>query len=68
MKHKNRPKAPDPYRQDPSCKLCKDVPKTIQVERCKMQVGTVYTEKHNQVAGIVYRNVCAAYGPEVSGS
>ena len=27
-----------------------------------------YYELHNQVAGIVYRNVCAEYGLEVPGS
>ena len=27
-----------------------------------MQAGTAYTERHNQVAGIVYRNICSEYG------
>uniref|UniRef100_A0A3Q0T2E5 Aminopeptidase n=1 Tax=Amphilophus citrinellus TaxID=61819 RepID=A0A3Q0T2E5_AMPCI len=27
-----------------------------------MQAGTAYTERHNQMAGIVYRNICATYG------
>ena len=27
-----------------------------------MQAGTAYTERHNQVAGIVYRNICSKYG------
>lgn len=26
----------------------------------------MYTERHNVVAGIVYKNICAAYGLEVS--
>ncbi|KAF7642936.1 hypothetical protein LDENG_00248050 [Lucifuga dentata] len=30
-----------------------------------MLAGTAYTERHNQVAGIVYRNICAEYGQEV---
>ncbi|KAF7655390.1 hypothetical protein LDENG_00056830 [Lucifuga dentata] len=30
-----------------------------------MLAGTAYTERHNQVAGIVYRNICAEYGLEV---
>ena len=29
---------------------------------CKIQAGTAYTERHNQVAGIVYRNICTVYG------
>lgn len=31
-----------------------------------MKTGTVYTDKPNQVAGIVNRNICDAYGLEVS--
>ena len=27
-----------------------------------MQAGTAYTERHNQVAGIVYRNIFSEYG------
>ena len=30
-----------------------------------MQAGTSYIEHHNQVAGVVYRNICADYGLEV---
>lgn len=30
-----------------------------------MQAGTAYTETHNIVVGVMYRNICAAYGPEV---
>ncbi|KAF7642179.1 hypothetical protein LDENG_00262910 [Lucifuga dentata] len=54
-------------RQDPWCRLCKDAPETVQhiVAGCKMLDGTAYTERHNQVAGIVYRNICAEYGLEV---
>ena len=51
-------------RQDPRCRLCKDASETVQhiVAGCKMQAGTAYTERHNQVAGIVYRNICSEYG------
>ena len=35
---------------------------------CKMLAGKVYMESHNQVAGIVYRNICVEYGLEVPGS
>ena len=27
-----------------------------------MQAGTAYTERHIQMAGIVYRNICSEYG------
>lgn len=30
-----------------------------------MQAGTAYTETHNIVVGVMHRNICAAYGPEV---
>ena len=51
-------------RQDPRCRLCKDASETVQhiVAGCKMQAGTAYTERHNQVAGIVDRNICSEYG------
>ncbi|KAF7652694.1 hypothetical protein LDENG_00093610, partial [Lucifuga dentata] len=54
-------------RQDPWCRLCKDAPETVQhiVAGCKMLAGTAYTERHNQVTGTVYRNICAEYGLEV---
>ena len=53
-------------RQDPRCRLCKDASETVQhiVAGCKMQAGTAYTERHNQVAGLVYRNICSQYGLE----
>ena len=39
-------------RQDPSCRLCKEAPETVQhkIAGCKMQAGTAYMERHNQVA------------------
>ncbi|XP_051911362.1 uncharacterized protein LOC127593748 [Hippocampus zosterae] len=53
-------------RQDPMCRLCKEAPETIQhiTAGCKMLAGKAYMERHNQVAGIVYRNICAEYGLE----
>ncbi|CAK6954711.1 zinc-binding domain-containing protein%2C partial [Scomber scombrus] len=53
-------------RQDPRCRLHKDAPQTVQhiIAGCKMQAGTAYIEHHNQVAGIVYSNICT-YGQEV---
>uniref|UniRef100_A0A3B3HW39 Reverse transcriptase domain-containing protein n=1 Tax=Oryzias latipes TaxID=8090 RepID=A0A3B3HW39_ORYLA len=53
-------------RQDPRCRLCKEAPETIQhiTAGCKMLAGKAYMERHNQVAGIIYRNVCAKYGLE----
>jgi len=33
-----------------------------------MQAGTAYMECHNQVAGIVYRNICTKYGLEAPSS
>ncbi|XP_051929435.1 uncharacterized protein LOC127605701 [Hippocampus zosterae] len=46
-------------RQDPRCRLCKKAPETIQhiTAGCKMLAGKAYMERHNQVAGIVYRNI-----------
>ncbi|TWW61003.1 hypothetical protein D4764_05G0010930 [Takifugu flavidus] len=37
-------------------------------KRCKILAGKTYMERHNQVAGIVYRNICTEYGLEVPGS
>ena len=51
-------------RQDGRCRLCKGSPETIQhiVSGCSQLAGTAYVERHNQVAGIVYRAICAQYG------
>ncbi|KAK7930437.1 hypothetical protein WMY93_006832 [Mugilogobius chulae] len=53
-------------RQDPRCRLCKEAPETVQhiTAGCKMLAVKAYMERHNQVAGIVYRNICAEYGLE----
>ena len=41
--------------------------KTVQyiAAGCKMQAGTDHMERHNQVVGRVYRNICAECGLEV---
>ncbi|KAM6449746.1 uncharacterized protein PHA67_017094 [Liasis olivaceus] len=51
-------------RQGPRCRLCREASETVQhiMAGCKMQARTAYTEWHNQVAGIVYRNICTVYG------
>ena len=50
-------------RQDPRCRLCKDAPETVQhiTAGCKMLAGKAHMESHNQVAGIIHRNICAKY-------
>ncbi|TWW69263.1 hypothetical protein D4764_18G0000690 [Takifugu flavidus] len=57
-------------RQDHRCRLCGDAPETVQhiTAGCKMLAGKAYMERHNQVAGIVYRNICTEYGLEVPGT
>ena len=35
---------------------------------CKMLAGKAYMGHHNQVAGIIHRNICAEHGLEVPGS
>ena len=57
-------------RQDVKCRLCKDTIETVQhiTAGYKMQAGKAYIGHHNQVAGIVYRNISAKYGLEVLGS
>lgn len=54
-------------RQDPSFRLCKVALESICniVAGCKVQARTMYTERHNQVAGIVYRNIWALCGLKV---
>ena len=51
-------------RTDSRCRLCKDQPETIQhiISGCRLLAGTAYTERHNHVAGVVYRGLCAEYG------
>lgn len=54
-------------RQDPRCSLCKDAPETVQhiIAGCNTQAGSVFINRHSQVAGIVQRNICAEYGLEI---
>ena len=54
-------------RSDPRCRLCKDAPATVQhiIVGCKMLASSAYMERHNQVDGIVYRNICTQYGIKV---
>ncbi|TWW62315.1 hypothetical protein D4764_04G0009620 [Takifugu flavidus] len=56
-------------RQDPRCRLCGDAPETAQhiTTGCKMVAGKAYIERHNKVAGIVYRNIYTEYGLEFPG-
>ncbi|KAK7925836.1 hypothetical protein WMY93_008146 [Mugilogobius chulae] len=53
-------------RQNLKCRLCKEAPETVQhiTAGCKMLAGKAYMELHNQLAGIVYRNICVEYGLE----
>ena len=57
-------------RQDPSCRLCKDAPKTVQhiTAGWKMLAGKAHLERHKQVAGLIHRNICAEYGLKAPGS
>jgi hypothetical protein len=51
-------------RDDPRCRLCKESPETVQhiISGCKQVAGVAYTERHNNVAGVVYRGLCTQYG------
>lgn len=42
----------------------KNTPETTlqYIGGCKMRAGTTYIERHNQVAGIIYGNICPIYG------
>jgi hypothetical protein len=53
-------------RQDPKCRRCHEHEETVQhiVSGCKQLVGTAYTERHNQVALVVYRKICDVYDLE----
>ena len=47
--------------QDPRCRLCTQHPETVShiTSGCSKLAGTEYTERHNNVASIVYRAICA---------
>lgn len=51
--NKNRPHATNPQTQKPTG------PNLQTVQRCPR---ITHTDRHSQVAGIVYRNICAVYG------
>ena len=53
-------------RQDPKCRLCNEQDETIQhiISGCKQLAGTAYTERHNQVANMIYREICEFYNLE----
>ena len=58
-------------RQDPRCRLYKQcAPETVQhiTASCKMQAGKADMEHHNQLTGIMHKNICIKYGLEVPGS
>ena len=50
-------------RQDPRCRMCKGPDETIThlISGCAKLAGTSYTERHNQVALIVYRAMCRRF-------
>ena len=54
--------------QDPRCRLCKQHAETLAhiISSCSKLAGTEYTERHNIVALIVYRIICAEYNFEHS--
>ena len=54
--------------QDPRCLLCKQHAETRAhiISACSKLAGTEYTERHNKVASIVYRAICAEYNFEHS--
>ncbi|XP_067939766.1 uncharacterized protein [Watersipora subatra] len=51
-------------RDDPRYRLCKDAPETVKhiISECKQLAGNAYTERHDHVAGVVYRSICDEYG------
>ena len=54
--------------QDPRCMLCKQHAETVThiTSGCSKLAGIEYTERHNSVAPIVYRTICAEYNLEHS--
>ena len=49
--------------QEPRCRLCKQHAETMAhiISGCGKLAGTEYTERHNNVASIVCRVLCAEY-------
>ena len=54
--------------QDPRCRLYKQHKETVAhiTSGCSKLAGTEYTERHNNMASIVYRAICAEFGLEHS--
>ena len=54
--------------QDSRCRLCKQHAETVAhiTSGCSKLAGSEYTERHNNVASIVYRAICAEYDLEHS--
>ena len=54
--------------QDPTCRLCKQHAETVAhiTSGCSKLAGNEYTKKHNNVASIINRAVCAEYDLEHS--
>ena len=54
--------------QDPRCRLCKQHAETVAhiTSGCSKLAGTEYTKRHNNVASIIYRAICAEYNLEHS--
>lgn len=50
-------------RQDPRIRLCNEAPETSKhlTAGCKIVSEKKYMECHNQVVGIVYKNICAEH-------
>ena len=57
-----------PTVQDSKCRLYKQHAETVAhiISGCSKLAGTKYTERHNSVASIVYRVICAEYNLEHS--
>ena len=54
--------------QDSRCRLWKKHAETVAhiISGCSKLAGTDYTQRHNNVASIVYRAICAEYNLEHS--
>ena len=53
--------------QDPRCRLCKHAETAAHITSgCSKLAETEYTKRHNNVASIIYRAVCAEYDLEHS--
>ena len=54
--------------QDPRCRLCKQHAETVAhiISGCSKLAGIEYTKRHNNVASLVYRAICAEYNLEHS--